>query len=159
MQSGFGANVLFGPENFSKIAGEFLSEFWWRILIANFSALFFQDFTPPKKFTPKLSAFLSDFTFWNPKFIHGDFLLTGETKNYSDSIPRLEKLARVCHVKNATKWVLFYWGKEERSKLRQKYVKNASKMRGTRLGENTFWTIPRLCVSLRIVNQFLRFPG
>ena len=29
---------------------------------------------------PELSAFLSKFTFLNPKFIHGDFLLTGETK-------------------------------------------------------------------------------
>ena len=33
-------------------------------------------------------------------------------------------------------------GKEERSKMRQKCVKIASKMRGTPLGENTFWTIP-----------------
>ena len=44
----------FGPANFRKIAGEFLSEFWWRILIANFSALYFQGFRPPKKFTPKI---------------------------------------------------------------------------------------------------------
>ena len=29
---------------------------------------------------PELSAFLSNFTFLNPEFIHGDFLLTGETK-------------------------------------------------------------------------------
>ena len=28
---------------------------------------------------PELSAFLSNFTFLNPKSIHGDFLLTGET--------------------------------------------------------------------------------
>ena len=28
---------------------------------------------------PEMSAFLSNFTFLNPKFIHGDFLLTGET--------------------------------------------------------------------------------
>ena len=27
---------------------------------------------------PELSAFLSNFTFLNPKFIHGDFLLTGD---------------------------------------------------------------------------------
>ena len=33
-------------------------------------------------------------------------------------------------------------GKEERSKMRQTRVKNASKMRGTPLRENTFWTIP-----------------
>ena len=44
----------FGPANFRKIAGEFLSEFWWRTLIANFSALFFKGFRPPKKFTPKI---------------------------------------------------------------------------------------------------------
>ena len=29
---------------------------------------------------PELSAFLSNFTLLNPKLIHGDFLLTGETK-------------------------------------------------------------------------------
>ena len=28
------------------------------------------------------------------------------------------------------------------SEMRQNYFKNASKMRGTPLGENTFWTIP-----------------
>ena len=74
----------FGPANCRKIAGEFLSEFRWRILIANFSALFFQGFRSPQKIhaqnsRPELSAFLSNFTFLNPKFIHGDFLLTGET--------------------------------------------------------------------------------
>ena len=31
---------------------------------------------------PELSAFLSNFTFLNPKFIHGDFLLTGATNNF-----------------------------------------------------------------------------
>ena len=30
---------------------------------------------------PELSAFLSIFTFLNPKFIQGDFLLTGKTQN------------------------------------------------------------------------------
>ena len=30
---------------------------------------------------PELSVFLSNFTFLNPKFIRGDFLLTEETKN------------------------------------------------------------------------------
>ena len=29
---------------------------------------------------PELSGFLSNFAFLNPKFIHGDFLLAGETK-------------------------------------------------------------------------------
>ena len=54
MQSGFEVKFLFWSGEFRKIAGEFLSEFWWRILIANFSALFFQGFRPPKKFTPKI---------------------------------------------------------------------------------------------------------
>ena len=70
-----------------KLLAQILSEFWWQILIANFSALFFQGFRSPKKIhaqnsRPELSAFLSNFTFLNPKFIHGDFLLTGETKTY-----------------------------------------------------------------------------
>ena len=41
---------------------------------------------------PELSAFLSNFTFLNPKFIHGDFLLTGETKKFricSESVSRV----------------------------------------------------------------------
>ena len=59
---------VFGPANLRKIAGEFLCEFQWQILSANVSAMFFQDFKPSKKFTPKihaqkLSAFLSNFTF------------------------------------------------------------------------------------------------
>ena len=49
-----GWNFYFGPANLRKIAGEFFSEVWWRILIANFSALFFQGFRPPEKFTPKI---------------------------------------------------------------------------------------------------------
>ena len=54
MQNGCGMNFYFGPANFRKIAGEFLSKFGWRILIANFSALLFQGFRPPKEFTPKI---------------------------------------------------------------------------------------------------------
>ena len=52
----------FGPANFRKIAGEFFSEFWWRIFSASFSALLFQGFRSPgppppkKKFTPKIHA-------------------------------------------------------------------------------------------------------
>ena len=48
-------------------------------------------------------------------------------------------------VRNASKWVLFYWEKrnvQNASEIRQNCVKNASKIRGTPLGENTFWTIP-----------------
>ena len=68
-----------GPAKFDKIACEFLSEFWWQIS-ADFSALFSQDFwPPPKNSRSELSAFLSNFTFSNPKIVHGDFLLTGET--------------------------------------------------------------------------------
>ena len=85
MQSGFGVNFLF-------LSGEFQENcrrISQRILMANFdsefSALFLQGFRPPKKIhaqnsRPELSALLSNFTFLNPKFIHGDFLLTGETK-------------------------------------------------------------------------------
>ena len=47
---------------------------------ANYMALFFQSFTPRKSSLPNLSAFLSNFTFSNPKCSHADFLLTGETK-------------------------------------------------------------------------------
>ena len=36
---------------------------------------------------PELSAFLSNFTFLNPKFIHGDFLLTGEAKISLQNFP------------------------------------------------------------------------
>ena len=46
-------------------------------------------------------------------------------------------------VKNASEWVLFYWGKRGTSKMCHKSVKIAPKMRGTPLGENTFWTIPK----------------
>ena len=42
-------------------------------------------------------------------------------------------------LKNAPKLGLVLLGKEERNVTFQ----NASKMRGTPLGENTFWTIPR----------------
>ena len=57
--------------------------------MANFDSEFFGLVFPGLQATqkihaqnsrPELSAFLSDFTFLNPKFIHGDFLLTGETK-------------------------------------------------------------------------------
>ena len=59
--------------------------------MANFDSEFFGLVFPGLQATPKihaqnsrpeLSAFLSNFTFLNPKFIHGDFLLMGETKNW-----------------------------------------------------------------------------
>ena len=56
--------------------------------MANFDSEFFGLVFPGLQATqkihtqssrPELSTFLSNFTFLNPKFIHGDFLLTGET--------------------------------------------------------------------------------
>ena len=51
---------------------------------SEFFGLFFPGFQATQKIRaqnsrPELSAFLSNFTFSNPKFIHADFLLTGET--------------------------------------------------------------------------------
>ena len=59
-----------------------------RFFSANFSALFFQDFRPSKRFTPKihaqkLLAFLFNFTFSNQIMFHADFLLTGEINNWT----------------------------------------------------------------------------
>ena len=44
-------------------------------------------------------------------------------------------------------------GKRGTSKMRQKSVKIASKMRGTPLGENTFWTIPKFYTSHHITQR------
>ena len=41
-------------------------------------------------------------------------------------------------------------GKEERSKMRQKYIKNASKMCGKLLGENTFWTSLIMVIKFKV---------
>ena len=61
--------------NFRKIAGEFLSESWRRILIANFSALFYRASGHPKnsrpKFTSRIVGTPLQFHFLNPKFISG----------------------------------------------------------------------------------------
>ena len=43
---------------------------------------------------PELSAFLSSFTFLNTKFIHGDFLLTGETNRFLQILAHLQKNSR-----------------------------------------------------------------
>ena len=66
--------------------------------MANFDSEFFGLVFPGFQATPKihaqnsrpeLSAFLSNFTFLNPKFIHGDFLLTGEGQNFcGKKVPR-----------------------------------------------------------------------
>ena len=52
--------------------------------MVNFDGLVFPGFQATPKIhaqnsRPELSAFLSNFAFLNPKFIHGDFLLTGKT--------------------------------------------------------------------------------
>ena len=86
MQRGFGVTFLFWPSEFEENC-RWISQ---RNLMANFDGEFFGLVFPgfhahPKKkihaqnSRPELSAFLSNFTFLNPKFIHGDFLLTWET--------------------------------------------------------------------------------
>ena len=55
----------------------------------------------------------------------------------------IAKMRQKC-VSNASQWVLFHWEKRNVPKMRQKCVKIASKMRGTPLRENTFWTIPTI---------------
>ena len=57
---------------------------------SEFFGLVFPGFQATKKISaqnsrPELSAFLSNFTFLNPKFIQGDFLLTGETNILRDT--------------------------------------------------------------------------
>ena len=60
--------------------------------MANFDSEFFGLVFPEVQATqkmhalnsrPELSAFLSNFTFLNPKFIHGDFLLTENAPKFS----------------------------------------------------------------------------
>ena len=72
--------------------------------MANFDSEFFGLVFPGLQATqkihaqnsrPELSAFLSNFTFLNPKFIHGDFLLTGETNNSGNSLVFLRKVLPV----------------------------------------------------------------
>ena len=85
MQSGFGVNFFWSgefEENCRRISQ--------RSLMANSDSEFFGFVFPGFQATqkihaqnsrPELLAFLSNFTFLNPKFIHGDFLLAGETNN------------------------------------------------------------------------------
>ena len=63
-----------------------------QILMANFDSEFiglvFPGFQATQKIhaqnsRPELSVFLSNFTFLSPKFIQGDFLLTGETTRFA----------------------------------------------------------------------------
>ena len=83
LQSGLGVNFLFWTGEFQEVSQ--------RISIANldgesFSLVFPAIQAPPppqihaQNSRPELSAFLSNFTFSNPKSTHADFLLMGETK-------------------------------------------------------------------------------
>ena len=67
-------------------------------------------------------------------------------KVFSEKASAIARMRQKC-VRNASKWVFFYWEKrnvQNASEIRQNCVKNASEMRGTPLGENTFWTIPKI---------------
>ena len=100
----FGINFAIPWSRFCRADLRWFSILAWRILgtlPANFSANFdgeiFQRIFRPcfsrvsgpsqnihaQNSRPKLSAFLSNFTFWNAKCIHADFLLTGETNRIS----------------------------------------------------------------------------
>ena len=56
LQSGLGVNFSFGSANFRKLPADFSANLGWRNFSAIFSAFFFQDFRPPKEFTPKIHA-------------------------------------------------------------------------------------------------------
>ena len=68
--------------------------------MANFDSEFFGLVFPGLQATqkihaqnsrPELSAFLSNFTLSNPKFSHGDFLLTGETNLSREGWPKFRR--------------------------------------------------------------------
>ena len=65
---------------------------------------------------------------YRPKGVFGKGV--GNSRNASEMC---QKCVKMC---------LVLLGEEERSKMRQNCIKNASKMRGTPLGGNTFWMIP-----------------
>ena len=81
---------------------------------------------------------------YRPKGVFGKGV--GNSKNASEMRQKCVRNASKMRQK-CVKMGLVLLGKEERSQnaseMRQICVKNASKMRGTPLGENTFWTIPR----------------
>ena len=71
LQIGFGVNFLIWSGEFMKIAGEFLSEFWWRFLSRIFQPLFPGFPSPrkstPKNFTPKISGIPLHYRLLEPK--------------------------------------------------------------------------------------------
>ena len=58
LQSGFRGDLFtyVGLAKFRKIAGEYLSEFWWRISTASFSASFYEGSAPPPPKKKKIHA-------------------------------------------------------------------------------------------------------
>ena len=74
---------------------------------------------------------------------------------FSEKASAIARMRQKC-VRNASKWVLFYWEKrnvQNASEMRQKCIK-------TPLGENTFWTIPSfMLINLKRVNGRGRFEG
>ena len=84
-------------------------------------------------FLPIFDPFLGQFRH-RPKGVFGKGV--GNSKNASE-------MRQTC-VKNASKWVLFHWEKGNVPKCVRNCVEIASKMRGTPLGENTFWTMPTI---------------
>ena len=73
----------FGPANFRKIAGEFLSEFWWRIFLAKFSALFLSGLQATQKIhalisRPEIVGIPLQFHFLEPEIYSRRFSAYGE---------------------------------------------------------------------------------
>ena len=82
MQSGSRVIFLLVQRILGKLPANFSTNF-----DGEFFGLVFPGFQATQKIQaqnshPELSAFLSNVTFLNPKFIHGDFLLTGETNSW-----------------------------------------------------------------------------
>ena len=85
--------------------------------MANFDREFFGLVFPGFKATqkihaqnsrPELSAFLSNFTFLNPKLIHGDFLLTGKTKKSHDTFCPPLAVSQLCRpISGGMPWPIF----------------------------------------------------
>ena len=75
---GLGVPNKVGLANLRKTARGFLSELVSEFFPQNVWPSFSIVSSPPRKFAPKLSAFLWNFTFSNPTFFLTDFLLTWE---------------------------------------------------------------------------------